>query len=70
MKPNEAMEITQVGNGFMVRPQYQINRDMCVPFESVLVFRTMSELQSFLAEHFSHRAAPKLVDRLPAKAKK
>lgn len=73
MNKNDPIEISQVGNGFIVRRPYDIRHGdrMMIAFDEMLVFRTMTELQQWLAEHFTHRAHPKLVDLMPpAKAEK
>lgn len=56
------LEISQVGNGFIVRPGghnwFRDGGDQRWPGDgaSYLVFRTMAELADFLNEHFTHRA--------------
>lgn len=65
-----SIEISQVGNGFIVRPAcsnwFHDDRDARVwvgaPAE-YLVFRSMAELQEFLSEHFSHRSTVTNPDR-------
>ena len=72
IQQNDILEVSQVGNGFIVRVAgvgwFDGDRDRRVwvgARDDYLVFRTMAELQAWLAEHFTHRAAPKLVDTLP-----
>lgn len=70
------IEIAQVANGFVVRnaPGHWFGEDRqrgtwIGESGDYLVFRTMAELQLFLAAHFSHRARPNAVDILPPVAK-
>jgi len=54
MQKNDAVLIRQVDNGFTVEPERQ--RDMPIAFCEMKVFRSMTELQRFCADHFEHRA--------------
>jgi hypothetical protein len=63
MRQNETLEVGQVGNGFIVRVTptrwFEANEGHATWLgtrDEYLVFRTMAELQLFLAEHFTHRA--------------
>ncbi len=68
MKQNEPLEISQVGNGFLVRGTHDLRRDYgCVTLADMLVFRSLAELQKFLAEHFTHRAADVPSDKAAGK---
>lgn len=72
MNQNDIIEISQVGNGYIVRPAmggwFQDDRQRGQWIGATgdyLVFRTMAELQQWLGDHFTHRATPKLVDIIP-----
>lgn len=66
---NATIQICQVGNGFIVRPDQgwidqDDNRRMWAGRTTeYLVFRSMAELQEFVAEHFSHRSKVTNPDR-------
>ena len=73
---DDTLEISQVGNGFIVRRAsgrwFNEDRDARV-WEGApadyLVFRTMSEMQCWLSYHFTHRARVATQDILPPAAK-
>lgn len=72
IKQDDIIEIGQVANGFIVRVAssawFDNDRSRGVwtgERADYMVFRTMVELQQWLADHFTHRAAPKLVDLMP-----
>jgi hypothetical protein len=74
IQQNSILEISQVGNGFIVRPAmggwFENDRQRGVwvgASEDYLVFRTMAELQDWLANHFTHRARPNWPDVMPVK---
>jgi hypothetical protein len=67
---DDAVEIHQVGNGFLVRRPYNIAHGTALMPADMLVFRTMAELQNFLGEHFTHRARPNWPDIMPVADKK
>lgn len=76
IKQNDVLEIGQVANGFIVRvasPNWFGNdrdtRSWSGERGDYMVFRTMTELQQWLAEHFTHRAHHKLIDLMPPAAK-
>lgn len=58
---NNILEISQVGNGFIVRTaasrwfDNDLDKRWVGARDDYLVFRTMAELQQFLQNHFSHR---------------
>lgn len=63
MSKNEGIEIAQVANGFMVRPSGgwfsggdDLPRRWPHSSTEYFVFRTMAELQTWLCDHFTHRA--------------
>ena len=58
------LEISQVGNGFMVRPPIDFYRGEHQPLNAVMVFRTFAEMVSWLAEYFTHRADTVPLDTL------
>ena len=69
MNKDDTIEIAQVGNGFIVRQGGawfgrgdHDSRVWANAKDDHLVFRTMTELQAFLAEHFTHRAKVALHD--------
>lgn len=63
------IEIAPVGNGFIVRPSMDWFRSgsearvWAGGHKEYLVFRTLAELQVFLAQHFSHRAQVRANDQ-------
>lgn len=66
------IEIAAVANGFIVRRQpgswFGHERETQVwtgDRGDYLVFRTLAELQHWLAEHFTHRARPNWPDVMP-----
>lgn len=72
IEKDEILEISQVGNGFIVRRAaggwFDSDRDRRVwvgASTDYLVFRTMAELQNWLSEHFTHRARPNWPDVMP-----
>jgi len=63
MNKDETIEISQVGNGYIVRPGGQwfggnedLPRRWPLSSGEYFVFRTMAELQTWLCDHFTHRA--------------
>lgn len=59
---DQTLEISQVGNGFIVRLAaynwFQEDKDRRMwtgAKDDYLVFRTMAELLEWMAQHFSHR---------------
>ena len=54
MDKNQAIEIRQVGNGFVVAPT-QLDNSIS-SLDAIHVFRSMKELKQFLTGHFDHRA--------------
>lgn len=72
IEKDETLEISQVGNGFIVRRAaynwFDTDKDRRMwtgEKTDYLVFRTMAELQNWLGEHFSHRARPNWPDVMP-----
>lgn len=52
---NDAIEIYQVTNGFLVSLPHNIARGDFQPIEASMVFQSFSALADWLAQHFSHR---------------
>jgi hypothetical protein len=55
MNSNESIEITQVSNGYLVRPAYREPGSFLLD-DNMLVFQSFSELIGWIETHFSHRA--------------
>lgn len=55
-RKNDPIEITQVGNGFIVRPSADAYDRGCIrPIADTLVFESLTGLTEWLGEHFTHR---------------
>jgi len=52
----EPIEITQVANGYLVRPAIRDN-GCVVSTESMHVFQSFAELIAWVSDHFDHRAS-------------
>jgi hypothetical protein len=53
---NEPIEITQVANGYLVRPALR-DTGCVTSIESMQVFQSFAELMTFIAGHFDHRSS-------------
>lgn len=52
----EPIEITQVANGYLVRPALR-DSGCITSTESMHVFQSFAELMAWISEHFDHRAS-------------
>ena len=55
MNKNDPIEVSQVGNGFIVRPSLR-TPGMMIAEESQLVFQSYAGLAEWIGQHFDHRA--------------
>ncbi len=55
MEKEEAITIRPVENGWIVEKEYNNREAMAPSFESMKVYRSMNELQTFLGDHFAYR---------------
>lgn len=69
MKSSESIEIRQLGNGYQVLPSPDASmRGMSAILPSdVLVFQSLTELQSWLSDHFTYRGHNIKSDAAPKK---